>query len=201
LYPTTVDVLAVHERLTECATVCVPVPETEMLIGEFVALLVTVTVPETAAVDAGVNLTVSAAVCPAPIVCPADTPDELNPAPVALTVPIITVELPLFVSVTGCELLLPIATLPKIKLVELALSDIVDETPVPESGIAVGELAALLNSVIEPETEPAPVGANATLKVVLPPLAIVAGTASPLMLNPAPVAEADEINSDVLPEF
>lgn len=92
--------LAVQVSVAECATACVPVPESEMLIGEFVALLVTVTVPDTVTADVGVNITPSVADCPAPIVCPAVTPDELNPVPVTLTEVIVTVELPLFVSVT-----------------------------------------------------------------------------------------------------
>jgi hypothetical protein len=92
-------VLALHDSETECAIDCVPVPESEILTGEFVASLVTVTLPETATADAGVNKTLSVAVCPAPILCPATTPVELNPAPVAPTDPTVTVELPLFVSV------------------------------------------------------------------------------------------------------
>jgi hypothetical protein len=172
-----------------------------MLIGEFVALLVTETAPETVEVDAGVNVTPSVAVCPAPIICPAATPDALNPAPVAFTAPIVTVEFPLFVSVTLWELLLPIITLPNARLDVLALSEVVVDTPVPESGIAVGDPEALLIREIDPETAPPAVGANATLNVVLPPPAIVAGTASPLMLNPAPFTDADEIVSVTVPEF
>jgi hypothetical protein len=55
LYPTTADVLAVHESATEWEIGCVPVPVSEMLIGEFVALLATVTLPETVAADPGAN--------------------------------------------------------------------------------------------------------------------------------------------------
>ena len=194
--------LAVQVRLTECATgVVVPVPESEMLIGEFVALLVTEIAPEKVAADAGVNVTPSVAVCPAPIICPAATPDAANPVPVTFTVPIVTVEFPPFVNTTLCDPLLPTVTFPNARLFVLAVSDNVVDTPVPETGIAVGELAALLASEIEPETAPPPVGANATLKVVLPPLAIVVGAASPLMLNPAPVTDAVDIVSVVLPEF
>ena len=202
LYPTTVDVLAVQLRLTECATgVVVPVPESAMLIGELVALLVTETAPEKVAADAGVNVTASVAVWPAPTICPAATPVAANPAPVTLTVPIVIVELPPFVSTTFCAPLLPTATLPNDRLVVLAVSDIVVETPVPETGIAVGELAALLTSEIAPDTAPAVAGPNATLKVVLLPLAIVVCAGSPVMLNPVPVTEADEIVSGVVPLF
>lgn len=201
LYPTTVEVLAVHDRDTECATACVPVPESEMLIGEFVALLVTVTVPDTVAADAGANATLSVAVCPAPIICPAITPDALNPVPVAPTVPIVTVELPLFVSVTVCELLLPTATLGNVRLDVLALSICVEATPVPDNGIARGELAALLTSDTDPETAPAVVGVNATLNVVLPPVATAVGSARPLTLNPVPDAVICEIFNVAVPVF
>jgi hypothetical protein len=172
-----------------------------MLIGELAALLITEIAPEKVAADAGVNVTPSVAVCPAPIICPATTPDAANPAPVTFTDEIVTVEFPPFVSTTFCEPLLPTVTLPNERLVVLAVSDIDVDTPVPETGIAVGELAALLTSDTEPVTAPAPDGANATLKVALPPLATVVGTASPLMLNPAPVIDADEIVSAVVPLF
>ena len=92
--------LAAQLSVTECATACVPVPESEIVIGEFVALLVTVTLPATVVADVGVNATPNVADCPAPIVCPAVTPVELNPVPVTFTEAIVTVELPLFVSVT-----------------------------------------------------------------------------------------------------
>jgi hypothetical protein len=201
LYPTTVDVLALHDNDTECATACVPVPESEILIGEFVALLVTFTVPDTVAADPGVNVIPSVAVCPAPIICPAVTPDALNPAPVALTVPIVTVELPLFVSVTLCALLLPTPTLPKATLDVLAPRSIVDATPVPDSGMARGEPAASLTNDTDPVTAPALAGANATLNVLLLPVAIVVGTVRPFTLNPEPVAVSCEIFNVAVPLF
>lgn len=193
--------LAVHDSDTECATVCVPVPESEMRIGEFVALLATVTVPDTVAADAGANATLRVAVCPAPIICPAAAPDVLNPVPVALIVPIVTVELPLFVSVTLCELLLPTATLGNVRLDALAPSRNEGTTLVPERGIVSGEPAALLTSDTDPETAPPLVGVKATLKVVLLPPAIVAGVARPLILKPVPDAVACEIVSEAVPLF
>jgi len=83
----------------------------------------------------------------------------------------------------------------------LALSEFVADTPVPESGIEVGEPGALLISETDPDTVPATVGPNATLNVVLLPAAIVAGIARPLMLKPAPVAVACEIVKEELPVF
>lgn len=172
-----------------------------MLIGEFAASLVTVTLPDTVAADAGVNETPSVAVCPAPIICPATTPDELNPAPVTLTDPTVTVELPLFVSVTLLELLLATATFPNARLAALLPSDFVTATPVPESAIAVGDPAALLTSETEPDTAPAAAGPNATLNVVLLPAAIVAGIARLLILNPEPETVAREIVNAAVPLF
>jgi hypothetical protein len=83
----------------------------------------------------------------------------------------------------------------------LAFSDIVLATPVPESEIDAGDPGALLTSETDPETPPAPVGPNATVKVALAPAAIVAGTLSPVMLNPAPDTAACEIVNAAFPAF
>ena len=61
LYPTMSDeVLAVQESATDAGAT--PVPESEIVAGEFVALLVTTTVPVTAPDVAGSNATLSVAV-------------------------------------------------------------------------------------------------------------------------------------------
>jgi hypothetical protein len=97
--------------------------------------------------------------------------------------------------------LLPTRTFPNATLFVLALSDIVLTTPVPESAMEAGEPGALLTSETDPEADPAPAGPNATVKVLFAPAAIVAGTASPAMLNPAPDALACEIVNVALPVF
>jgi hypothetical protein len=97
--------------------------------------------------------------------------------------------------------LLPTATFPNVRLDALLPSKRVTVTPVPESGIAVGEPRALLTSETDPDTAPAADGPNATLNVVLLPAAIVAGTDRPLMLNPAPETVACEIVTAELPLF
>lgn len=61
LYPETVDVLAVHDNCTECATGAVPVPERVIESGEFVALLVTETLPFALPAADGANVAVSVA--------------------------------------------------------------------------------------------------------------------------------------------
>ena len=113
----------------------------------------------------------------------------------------LTLELPVLVTVTVCGLLLPTNTLPKLKLVGLAVSWNVAATPVPLSGIAVGELGALLTSDTEPVTLPAAVGVNAALNVALAPAAIVCGTLRPVMLKPVPVTVACEIVALAVPVF
>jgi hypothetical protein len=134
-------------------------------------------------------------------ISPEVTPLALKPAPEMPTFEMVTLALPLFVSATLSELLLPVFTLPKLKLVVLNPSTLVDATPVPLSGIESGELGELLTSVIEPETAPAVVGAKTALKVVFLPARIVSGALMPEMLNPAPATLTDEIVRLAAPPF
>ena len=97
--------------------------------------------------------------------------------------------------------MLPTAAFPNATAVVLAFSDIVLATPVPESGIAVGEPGALLTSDTDPDTAPAAAGPKEMLNVLLVPAAIVEGMARPLMLNPAPDAVACETVRVALPVF
>jgi hypothetical protein len=76
LYPATVDVLGVQVSATEWETVCeaVPSPEREIVAGEFVALLATVTLPGKLPGAAGVNVASKVADCPGARIKPAETP-------------------------------------------------------------------------------------------------------------------------------
>ena len=58
---------------------------------------------------------------------------------------------------------------------------------VPERETTAGELLALLTMLMLPVTKPSTAGAKLTFTVMFWPLANVAGTDNPLMLNPAPV--------------
>ena len=69
--------LAVQVRTTECAVGVTPVPDSDMLAGEPVALLVTVTVPGALPAVIGLKMMLKASVCPA------DSPTGV-PAPVRL---------------------------------------------------------------------------------------------------------------------
>ena len=97
-----------------------PVPEREIVVGEFVALLATVTLPVMLRAADGAKVKLSAAVCPGVRVCPAETPLAANPAPEMLRLEIVTLEFPAFVRVTPRTLLLPTVTFPKLRLVRLA---------------------------------------------------------------------------------
>jgi hypothetical protein len=74
LYPATADVLAVQLNITAGATDCAPFPEREIVAGEFVALLATITLPGKLPAAAGVNVASKVADCPGARIKPAETP-------------------------------------------------------------------------------------------------------------------------------
>jgi hypothetical protein len=124
-----------------------------------------------------------------------------KPAPVALTLEIVTLAFPLIVKATLSKLVVPSFTFPKFKLVGLAPSSRLVATPVPPKGIVSGELGALLTSVTDRETPPDDDGAKAASIVALFPAAIVNGALNPEVLKPVPVTVACEIVRPALPPF
>ncbi len=110
--------------------------------------------------------------------------------PVADTFEIVTFVLPPFVRVTSCVLTCPMTAFANDTLLGLTVSIDVLATPAPPTGIARGELGALLTRDTEPETLPVEVGANATLNEALPPSLIVTGSVQPEVLTPDPVTFA-----------
>lgn len=151
--------------------------------GELVALLVIVRVPVVLPAVVGVNVTATTTDCPAASICPELIPLKLKPEPVMATCEIVTLELPLLVTLTFCVLLLPTCTLPKFKLDGLLSNCSVEDTPVPLREIVKGEFGALLASDKLPLSDPAEVGAKTTVKVELAPGLIVSGMLSPLVLK------------------
>src|SRR5579859_8105957 len=122
LYPTTTDVLAVQLRAAECCT-ATPVPESDTDSGEFEALLVMTTPPavsEPALV--GANITFIGTEAPGVRTRPFEIPLTLRPAPLIVTLEIITLAAPELVTVVLCVLLLPTFTFPKLKVELPALS-------------------------------------------------------------------------------
>jgi hypothetical protein len=95
----------------------------------------------------------------------------------------VTLEPPELVRVS-CRLCVPpTCTLPKLKLAGLAVSDpgVVDD---PDSGTLSVEFEASLTIERFPVAEPPDCGLNFTLKLALCPAPIVAGSASPITVNP-----------------
>ena len=92
-----------------------PEPDKLIVVGELVALLVTVTAPETPPVPDGANVTFKTVFCPGPRMIP-DAPVALKPGPETLTLEMVALELPELVKVVLKVLLVPMVTLPKVKL-------------------------------------------------------------------------------------
>src|SRR3954466_10961884 len=96
---TSVEVLAVHDRFTECVGAGVPVPVSASVIVEDRALLVIVNVALAAAAVCGLNVMVNAALCPDGMVTGKERPPTLKAellvlAPVTVTLPPLAVKLP-----------------------------------------------------------------------------------------------------------
>ena len=132
---------------------------------------------------------------------PFATPLELNPAPVVVTLEIVTLEFPVFVIVEVSELDVFTVTVPKFKLVGLAVSVRVAATAVPLRLMVRGDGVPLVVRLTEPLTLPAEVGVKTALNVSVPPAAIVLDVVRPLMLIPAPVTVMFENVSVVFPLF
>jgi hypothetical protein len=189
-------VLGSQIRVTECGD-----PDSVMVAGEFVALLVTVTLPDTPPAVVGVKTTLRVAVWPAVKVSGGVRPLELKPEPEVVIWEILTLELPVLVSVTDCELVLPKGTFPKLKEAGLAESCRIGATPVPLRGMLVGELEALLTTETLPETLPVTVGANCTLRLPDCPAGSASGKVCPVIVKPAPLTAACETVRLALPEL
>src|SRR5208283_1459856 len=155
---------------------CTPVPLSAIVAGEFVALLVIVTL--------------NVVGCPAVRVSGTVIPATLNPAPLSLICEIVTLELPEFVTVTFCVVLVPVAMLPKPSAVGLVVSCSAGATPVPVSATTNGELGELFTSVTLPAMLPAAVGVNPTVNVEVPPGATLIGIVKPVKLKPLPASAA-----------
>jgi hypothetical protein len=110
-------------------------------------------------------------------------------------------ELPVFVTVTLREALLPTLTFPKLTLVGFTDNVKPAATPAPLNAMAEEGLVASLTSERLPVTGPADLGSNCTLKLaVLPPLN-VKGSANPEVLKPAPEMFAAVTVTEALPGF
>lgn len=110
----------------------------------------------------------------------------VNPAPLVLICEIVTLEFPVFVSVTLCVALVPVVRLPKLSEAGLGVSWRMQGIPVPAKGTASGAPGALLTSVRLPVRLPAEAGANPSVKVEAVAGDIVSGNVNPETLKPVP---------------
>jgi hypothetical protein len=90
-----------------------PLPLTVMDVGSLLALLATVTVPETAPAAIGEKMIFIVALRPAAICTGSDIPLALNPDPDTATCEMVTPELPMLMRTTDWVLVSPTVTLPK----------------------------------------------------------------------------------------
>jgi hypothetical protein len=127
---------------------CTPDPVMEMVAGELVALLVTVTPPVTLPVDVGAKVAFNTADCPGARTVPEDTFLALKPAPEVPTPEIVTLELPEFVRVAASVLAAPVSIFPKLKLVGLTLSTRVEALTVRIAALLVTLPAELLTATM-----------------------------------------------------
>ena len=131
-----------------------------MVSGEFVALLATETLPVTLAAPEGEKVAVKVAVCPRARMAPEEIPEALKPGPETVTFEIVTLEFPVFVSVTLCLLLLDTFRLPKLKEDELEFSRNVAALTVRMAALLDAMPAVLLTATVNCELLSAVVSAS-----------------------------------------
>jgi hypothetical protein len=161
-----------------------PVPVTLITSGEGTPFVTNVIEPLIAEVELGLNTALNVALEFGTIVVDIDSPVRPTPAPLAAICEKVSVALPLFLSVIGCEFVFPTTTFPKLTLDVLADTNACE--PIPLNEIAAGELAVLLPMDTAPLTRPGPVGANLTATSIVFRGARFAGADSPLTVKPVP---------------
>lgn len=182
-----VEVLAVHDRLTVWVAAAVPVPVAVPCVVVGDALLVKVSVALAAPVVVGLNVTVKGTLWPAVIVTGRDSPVTVNTELLELTAITVTFAL-LAVRLPDAVPLEPSATLPTATGVGLTASAGDAFVPVPDSAIVSVGFEPFDVSVTVPEAAAAVVGLKLTLKVAPWPAVRVTGVVIPLTLNPVPLA-------------
>jgi hypothetical protein len=119
-----------------------PAPVTPITSGEGTPFVSSVIDPLTVEVEPGAKTALNVTLEFGAIVVDVDNPVKLTPAPLVANCEKVSVALPLFLSVIGCEFVFPTTTFPKLTLDALADTDACKPTPLNE--IAAGELAVSL---------------------------------------------------------
>src|SRR5258708_33501010 len=180
-----------------CKAEATPDPLRGILKAGFVALFVSVRLPERLPAEVGVKPTLNVAVPPGATESGKANPDKLNP--VGLKDAWVTVRVPEPGFCTGivCVLVTPTDTFPKATLE--GITEIRGFTPVPLTGIVAVELVAVLTTLTLPETLPVAIGAKLAFRERLCPVASVAAPEKPLPLNPTAVIVTCEILTEPVP--
>ena len=169
--------------------------------GEPGALLVIEMLPDPVPAAVGAYFVVNVVACPAFRVKGVVRPLMLNPVPLALAADIVVLAVPVLVNVTVTELLVFTSTLPKLTLVGFAERPGCVPVPLTETTTVGSEPPLVASTVTLPLVLPAAVGANCTVKLVLFPAGRFSGVASPLTLNPVPLALTFVIVALAVPEL
>ena len=172
--------------------VAVPAPVRGMVKVGLEPVEVTVTVPLALAADNGAKVTLKVALCPAESVAGVEIPVTPKPVPLTPTCDMVSVDPPVFVTVSDNTCLLPTVTVPKFRLVGFDPSA-PWVTPVPDNcrdseGFGASEVIVTL-----PLALPAVSGENVAVNVVLCEALRANGVVMPLNLNPVPLTEACEM--------
>ncbi|HEY6442008.1 MAG TPA: hypothetical protein VIY66_01570 [Candidatus Acidoferrales bacterium] len=176
-----------------------PVPVTPITSGEGTPFVTNVIEPLIAEVEVGANTALNVALEFGAIVVDIDSPVRPTPAPLPANCEKVSVALPVFLSVIGCEFVFPTTTFPKLTLD--ALADTNACKPVPVNEIGAGELAVLLPIETAPLTAPRLVGENLTSTSIVFPGPRFAGAESPLKVKPAPETIAGLMATFSVPLF
>lgn len=190
--------LAFQESVTVCWACVTPFPEIGIADGAPVALLTMASVPAVAAAVVGEYCTVKVMLCEGDRVT-ADPPDNDKFDPFKTALDMATLELPVFVSVTIREAVVPTFTFPKFTLRGFTARVKPGATPAPLNAMAEGGFEASLTRDKLPVEGPADLGSNFTLKIAVLPALNVIGSARPEELKPAPEILAAEIVTGTVP--
>lgn len=97
-----------------------PVPLREIVAGELLALLTMLRLPVALPTEVGAKFTERGILWPAATVTVPEHPLKEKPVPVMAAWDMVTLPVPLFVSVSVCDMVLPTMALPKLTLLVLA---------------------------------------------------------------------------------
>jgi hypothetical protein len=175
-----------------CPAVADPVPVKGIAKVGLEPVDVTVTLPLALPAVNGAKVTLKVALCPAVSVAGVEIPLTVNPAPLMPTCDTVTVDPPVFVTVSDNTCLLPTVTVPKFRLVGFAPTAPC-AIPVPDNGSDRDGLGASEVIVTLPVALPAVSGENVAVNVAVCDALSARGVVMPLSLNPVPVTEACEM--------